>query len=324
MASDNDLAISPQVWGYKTGIENREKNLVVRVRTKGSGKLQALPEHPNGTGAGKAWSDKERQVTKVFSSELVVVVGELLPASAVDNLNSIAVKGVLVFDESKHRIIDTIDGTYIVVRPIHMARSCMYALHEKENDMCSIVALRAADEQRIVYYREWTDGILYTQRARRNDGFRTNLTQFCRQYLEENESKLLDNSFAPYKRRREQITDESDLEQKLKALFQRPGTFGHDEATALSSMIKEQWSNGLASPENSVSVLLKLSKGLSDGAHNNSPIASELHRHFVVLFGLHYCEKTHEKDEALQRLIDETHNTVVKQCGVIQRQRNAA
>ncbi|KAF4465328.1 hypothetical protein FALBO_7829 [Fusarium albosuccineum] len=190
MAEAIDLAISAALFAYRTGRNNRQQRLVVRIRvdrgdlsSKKAKSTKAIIDANNGASAAPGLTDEELDISSASAKSLFVVVGELLPRNYFDDLQYADIRGSMTFDASKHTIVGPTEGTFIIVRPVKWARAAMYLLYRKGGGISSVAPLPAGYEDLIVYYPEWTTGVGHTHKAKRNDKYRENLSTFCHGFM---------------------------------------------------------------------------------------------------------------------------------------------
>lgn len=192
--SSEDLAHNPRLWAYNTGRSDRQKNLVVRIRTdekadsKAASATLNIEDH---TGAGMEWSSSELEVTNVNRSELVVVVGELLPQDLVAEAVFNPANGKVAFNPQHHTTIPTCEATGVVVRRLGDQKCNLFLLHSKMN-LCQISQLPRGLDNRLVYYNEWAHGCDDKRHTKRQSVWRSNVNSFCSQYLAEHANDFLD------------------------------------------------------------------------------------------------------------------------------------
>ncbi|KPM35557.1 hypothetical protein AK830_g11022 [Neonectria ditissima] len=196
MEAPIDLALNASLWAYDHGRKDRKEKLVIKTR-KGDGSTsskgaKATLQIEDKTDAGKQWSPEELQVVKVYQSDLVVVVGELLPD---DFLNTRSLKMPprgTPFDPHNPTIVETNAKSSIIVRRLTGRRCNIHLLHDKKDGLCRLSQLPKGAENRIVYYREWVSKEYDAHHHFRTNKWRSNINAFCAQYLEDRDDDFLD------------------------------------------------------------------------------------------------------------------------------------
>ncbi|KAF5013157.1 hypothetical protein FDECE_821 [Fusarium decemcellulare] len=190
MAEPIDLAISSSLFAYRTGRNDRQQRLVIRPRLRlgdlsanQDPSVRAIIDRNHGTSAVPSWTDEELDISTASADTLFVVVGELLPNNHLFELSYRIVLGSATFDPSIHTTVGPTEGTFIVVRPIRGERSVMYLLYDRSDGVSSVALLPECYERFIVYYDEWVTGFAHTIKERRRDGYRSNLSAFCREFM---------------------------------------------------------------------------------------------------------------------------------------------
>ncbi|KAK7418194.1 hypothetical protein QQZ08_011347 [Neonectria magnoliae] len=201
MSVSADLAFNARLWAYDPGRNGREEELVVKIRNSDgaahSTPAKATLEIDDQTDAGKQWSPEELQVANVYRSELVVVVGELLPDDFPEREHLKTPSRGLPFDPHDHTIVKTNANSSVIVRRIGDEKCNIHLLHDKEDGLCRISQLPRTVENRIVYYREWVSKEYDARQKARTSKWRQNINLFCAQYLADHEDDFLDAEQAP-------------------------------------------------------------------------------------------------------------------------------
>lgn len=168
---NDDIALNTRGTEYHTGIIDRVQLRVIRVRTDlniatGCSNSKNTPNIDDQTGAGKTWSDVERDIANFHPHRLAVVVGAYLPAGLSPSSSSGQVK------------------THVIVRRVYECKSVLYILQTKARGLCVIAALPKTEQDRVFYYSEWTDGMIDIKpQNKRKRALGNRLTDFCKQLL---------------------------------------------------------------------------------------------------------------------------------------------
>ncbi|KAF4465330.1 hypothetical protein FALBO_7831 [Fusarium albosuccineum] len=322
MSETPDLAINPSLFACRTSKANRQVNQVIRVRI-GEGNMcskrakftQAIIDNYDASrdSAALIWTDEELDIASAPLESLVVVVGEFLPKHYVDSLEFVHVRGSTEFDAAIHTTIGPIEGSFIIVRPIHMDRSVLYLLHGKQDGLSSVAPLPTRCETRIVYYHEWTAGVSHTIKKMRTDAFRGNLNIFCRDFraqefmgpeAEAGSSTVEDEAM--------DIQEDHDpLHVAIQAIFARDEEFGMKEAEDLVRLAKEEWSKvPPVTPFLEVQTILVLAKGLRDGALRDFEVPHTTWRALITLFCNIWAQFPCEDPAALKNMIETIYTSI--------------
>ncbi|KAH8889401.1 hypothetical protein GQ53DRAFT_825302 [Thozetella sp. PMI_491] len=175
--ADYDLAFNPMLATYRVGKADRQQSQIIRVRNvigqgsnrKGGTQVDALSWEDQ-AGAGKSWSAEELATDDAPATDLVLVIGEFLPANEETKKRNQkpADKGVISTSHpvDKYSHINTIPGTLLVVKRLIEKKSNFYVLIDKQDGLCRLAALPSEKDNRLFYYQEWTSEIATSAKKR--------------------------------------------------------------------------------------------------------------------------------------------------------------
>jgi hypothetical protein len=147
------------------------------------------------SGAGNHFEPSELNTRQAYKDDLVVVVGEVLPADT-PGLSTKDVKKLKTpvsgrkptsakdFKRQVHHIVPTQKRTHILVRKLLGDRVNLFILIDKQNGLYGISQLPSNfPDTRLVFYPEWTDGPQVTTHRDRATQWKKNTTDFCEKYI---------------------------------------------------------------------------------------------------------------------------------------------
>jgi len=175
MSSVSDHATSRQGWSYDTGQPNRQPNLVIKVDVRGDPKDSPTGLETLASNGPVTIINSDAEIDNVDVNDLAVVVGLLLHKYPQDELDRQEFPGFEVRAKRKtntgsdkqgrvrhnqlsHRVLETTDKVFYVVRKLSSARNVLYGLSSRNQDgFLTLVPLPNRDqyEPYLVIYKEW-------------------------------------------------------------------------------------------------------------------------------------------------------------------------
>ncbi|KAJ3529579.1 hypothetical protein NM208_g9692 [Fusarium decemcellulare] len=238
-----DIALSPQGWAYRTGRENRTPRLVIRVRKDGpadSKQASSILNIPFEDRGQQEWSSKELETSNSYQADLAIVVGELLPKNYIADPKKLKkARSPNQFKHGVHDLVEPAEKTGILVKLLSQKLCSLYLLYNKNNGLhCFAPMPNTEVEDRIVYYKEWTDNVFDTQEKKLRNSYHANIVNFKKAYVEDPDNEFLDVS------RSSTIKDSWDHELTIrpkKTLFSmiRQGIAAWDEPEGDSGHLKQ-------------------------------------------------------------------------------------
>jgi hypothetical protein len=217
-----DIGLNQLLVGYDIGQRKpgRVQRQVIRIMPSSSDKDK---KSKNARGAredkgddeaedesppGLVFSEQELDIENRRLEELALVIGELLPTSAFQDSGNFASphgnkKGASAadFDAAKHTVIVLEPGekSEVLVQKLSNDKLYFLALGKKENGLCRVYkpAKALTNNERVIYYPEWTVGPPKTAHRDRLRVWNNNIRQFRKQYLESHEIANVNTASKP-------------------------------------------------------------------------------------------------------------------------------
>lgn len=204
--TNTQFAVGIDLWVYNTGRTSRTENRVIRIRNDPDHRADTKDARGNAdlvdsTSAGRSWSRREVSINGIHPSELVIVVGELLPDSirSADNMKQSKVAASVSEAIARKRHQRTFNPCPpVVVRKIQDKKTTLYRLVDKQGGLCRIVCLPSKVHHRVAYYTEWTRGEESFSRAGdRKAKWHSSLNEFCSNFGEPKEPSISNVPYPP-------------------------------------------------------------------------------------------------------------------------------
>lgn len=201
MTTKGDKCFNPHGWFYDSGRILPHWEMLIRIHDYPAAAPQVVEEDSDHVGsidpaklfpittdtAGQSWSQRELDLEAKTQSNVVIVVGELLRAEDVPPLPC---------KPHPDNLVETKLETRTLVRRLDPDDQQLYALYNKENDLCHIVPLGSPDgfgtsklDCQMAFYREWVPDpfqMVVCSPDRRVALWNIVLTEFVVRYLKSN------------------------------------------------------------------------------------------------------------------------------------------
>ncbi|KAF4333279.1 hypothetical protein FBEOM_12908 [Fusarium beomiforme] len=193
---DDHIAFSPRGQAYDTGKTERQLYQLLRIRrdvssqSKNAAQTLTFELEPQDQ---QHISREEKQIKNVYSQDIVMVIGELLPVDFQIKETSVKARPDDFISNSSNTV-PTQPKSGLIVKRINDKLCNLQLLHSRLNGLRLISALPNNDDtlKRIFYYREFTRVVDNSRHKERRIIFNANVNKATEEYLSTHKDDFLD------------------------------------------------------------------------------------------------------------------------------------
>ncbi|KAF4466215.1 hypothetical protein FALBO_6929 [Fusarium albosuccineum] len=291
----DDLAWSGHGWPYDTGHQQRIQKRVIRIKVDSYRKdikiCKTSLTDPDDTRAGKEWSELETNIatTPLLPKYLAIGVGEYLPVAGPAILNKKRL--------GTHDLVPPQSDTRVLVTILSHQVCNLLVLRNKEDGLCQALPTQSLKnlKDHVVFYSEWTQGVVGTNYDERSRGYKENVNKFRVQFVNaRGESEGRRASMTKSDSTDKAVADAEGTMKLLREVIQGSQRLSKKAASEAATAYKHLWPDAAAFPYDVITTdaVLALANGLRDDDHppDIPPVPEPLYMAFIFQFALAYFE----------------------------------